>query len=83
MTERADVVVVGGGVIGCAIAWALASRGIASPIATDMPGLVPYVMRGSILEASRTTDRSYDAPGSAGRLDQSATARSQSCPRGE
>jgi glycerol-3-phosphate dehydrogenase len=28
VTQRADVVVIGGGVIGCAIAWALASRGI-------------------------------------------------------
>ncbi|RIK90381.1 MAG: glycine oxidase ThiO, partial [Proteobacteria bacterium] len=29
MNDRADVVVVGGGVIGCAVAWALAREGVA------------------------------------------------------
>lgn len=35
MTSRADVIVIGGGVIGCSIAWALARRGIAGVVVLE------------------------------------------------
>jgi glycerol-3-phosphate dehydrogenase len=35
VTDRADVVVIGGGVIGCAIAWALAARGIEGVVVVE------------------------------------------------
>jgi len=36
VTERADVLIVGGGVVGTAIAWALASRGVSGIVVVDL-----------------------------------------------
>ena len=36
MTERAEILIVGGGVIGASIAWALASRGVSGIVVVDL-----------------------------------------------
>ena len=36
MAERADVLIVGGGVIGTSIAWALANRGVTGIVVVDL-----------------------------------------------
>jgi glycerol-3-phosphate dehydrogenase len=58
MTERADVVVVGGGVIGCAIAWALASRGIEGVVVVERE---PDVGEGASKANSAIVHTGFDA----------------------
>ena len=36
MTDHADVLIVGGGVIGTSVAWALASRGVSGVVVVDL-----------------------------------------------
>jgi glycine/D-amino acid oxidase-like deaminating enzyme len=36
VAERADILIVGGGVIGTSIAWALASRGVSGIVVVDL-----------------------------------------------
>ncbi len=36
MSERADVLIVGGGVIGASVAWALARRGVTGIVVVDL-----------------------------------------------
>jgi glycerol-3-phosphate dehydrogenase len=58
VTERADVVVVGGGVIGCAIAWALASRGIEGVVVVERE---PDVGEGASKANSAIVHTGFDA----------------------
>jgi glycerol-3-phosphate dehydrogenase len=58
VTDRADVVVVGGGVIGCSIAWALASRGIEGVVVVERE---PDVGEGASKANSAIVHTGFDA----------------------
>jgi glycerol-3-phosphate dehydrogenase len=58
VTERADVVVIGGGVIGCAIAWALASSGIDDVVIVERE---PDVGEGASKANSAIVHTGFDA----------------------
>lgn len=62
MTRRADVIIIGGGVIGCAIAWALADRGIERVVVVERE---PDVGEGASKANSAIIHTGFDSrPGS-------------------